>query len=140
MMRCASWLVVCAGLASACQPAEPKAVPSPPAAAVPAAPEDSAPNANAARYGPHGVAVTPSPGNTAPPSKEAKPEIEPGPLAGAAAAPSPPPGSPPSSDEATAEMRGHPCQCGKTCHCGHCSGAVPGCHCHVKRADGKDSE
>jgi hypothetical protein len=36
------------------------------------------------------------------------------------------------------DPRGHACQCGKTCHCGHCSGVVPGCHCHVKRADGKE--
>ncbi len=73
------------------------------------------PNANAAPYGPHGVSAVP------------------------AAAPAGPADAPPldPSQMDMAAMAGHPCACGKTCHCGHCSGAVPGCHCKTKRADGK---
>jgi len=125
-------VIVCSALAVAlaCQPTEHKVgPPPPPAAPVPQAAPEDAPNANAARYGPHGVAQTPSPVAAAP----ANPE--PGERA---AAPALPVAANEGADEAgDGDMRGHPCHCGKTCHCGHCSGAVPGCHCHVKRADDK---
>jgi hypothetical protein len=70
----------------------------------------AAPNANAAHYGSHGVSAVPT--ATAAP---------------AAAAPAAPVGEP-------AE---HACACGATCHCGHCSGAVPGCHCKAEKAQQK---
>jgi hypothetical protein len=61
-----------------------------------------APNANAAHYGSHGVSAVPT---TAAP---ASPASGPG------------------------DMTEHACACGATCHCGHCSGAVPGCHCKAE--------
>jgi hypothetical protein len=87
----------------------------PPAAAVPA----EQPNANAARYGPHGVATTPASG--AEPAREAPEAIAP--AIDARASPS--------------EMAGHACHCGASCKCGHCAGAVPGCHCKTERNDDK---
>jgi hypothetical protein len=83
---------------------------APPAAvALPAAPVGvAAPNANAAHYGSHGVSAVPT-------------------------ANAPPPPAAPGADD----MAGHACACGATCHCGHCSGAVPGCHCKAERAEQK---
>ena len=71
-------------------------------------------NPNVAPYGPHGVSAVPA--------------------AAAAAAPEGAPPLDPSQMNAAA-MAGHACACGGSCHCGHCSGAVPGCHCKTKRAD-----
>jgi hypothetical protein len=80
----------------------------PPAAVPPTPiPAAAAPNANAAHYGSHGVSAVPA--ATAP-----------------AGAPS-----------GGAEPAEHPCACGATCHCGHCSGAVPGCHCQAEKAQQK---
>ena len=125
-MRLRGWLVVGGILAVvACREPEAKLAPPQPPAAPAAEPADNAPNANAARYGPHGVSATPPPVES---GKPARADDVP-----AAAGPADP-------QEAADDMRGHPCQCGKTCHCGHCAGAVPGCHCHVKRADGKEAE
>jgi hypothetical protein len=80
-----------------------------------AAPSDTeSPNSNAAHYGPHGVAETPT------------------------AAPSAPQESPPATGEAApapGDMAGHACHCGASCKCGHCAGAVPGCHCKTARND-----
>jgi hypothetical protein len=73
----------------------------------------ASPNANAAHYGSHGVSAVPTANAPAP--------------VAAAAAPSAPGGEP-------AE---HACACGATCHCGHCSGAVPGCHCKAEKAQQK---
>jgi hypothetical protein len=83
----------------------------PKAAAAPAAAQDpEGPNPNAARYGPHGVAETP-------------PE-----------APGAPTAAAPALDPAeTADITGHVCHCGASCKCGHCAGAVPGCHCKAER-------
>ncbi|MHB8418993.1 MAG: hypothetical protein ACYDCL_13025 [Myxococcales bacterium] len=94
-----------AALGGGCAPKEP------PVAAVAAA-SGEGPNANASRYGPHGVTQVP---------------------AGQAA---PTPAAPP-LDPAHLDMAGHPCSCGGSCHCGHCAGMIAGCHCKPKRADGK---
>ena len=81
---------------------------APSPAASPVAPAGTAaPNANAAHYGSHGVSAVPTADAPA-----------------TAVAPS-------------GDMEGHACACGATCHCGHCSGAVPGCHCKAERADQK---
>jgi hypothetical protein len=96
------------------------APPTTPAVAGPGAPE--APNANAAHYGPHGVAATPTPAATAPsPGPNTHGEAE----------------APVVETPAAAEMAGHPCHCGASCKCGHCAGAVPGCHCKTERNNAK---
>ncbi len=96
---------------------------APSVAATPPASAAEAPNANAGRYGPHGVTQVPA---AAPPEA---PQGAPGLPQGAPAAPP--------LDAAHEDMAGHPCQCGGSCHCGHCSGLIAGCHCKPKRADGK---
>jgi len=78
--------------------------------------ESEGPNANASRYGPHGVTQVPA--------------DQP------AASSGPSPTAPP-LDAAHMDMAGHPCHCGGSCHCGHCQGMIAGCHCKPKRADGK---
>lgn len=127
------------GALLACEPAAHDharpAAPAPGAGADTA--KDLAPNANAAQYGAHGVAATPAPPDeaAAAPSEglapgSPGPEAAPG-SAGSEAATAGAAGD----DPQLTNLRGHACECGKSCHCGHCSGAVPGCHCHVKRTD-----
>ncbi len=94
---------------------------APKAAAPPAAPKAAlGPNADAAHYGPHGVSAVPAAAMPAAPAGQA------------GSAPPLPAGG-----MNVADMAGHPCTCGGTCHCGHCSGMVAGCHCKPKRADEK---
>jgi hypothetical protein len=108
-------LAMLVGIVDGCERGSTDKAPMARARAPVAAPSDSeSPNANAAHYGPHGVAETP----TAAP--------------GAAQASAPATEDAPS---APADMAGHACHCGATCKCGHCAGAVPGCHCKTARND-----
>jgi hypothetical protein len=103
----AAWVPACSG----------GAPPSAVAPGAPAAIDAEGPNANAARYGSHGVSSTPP----AEPTANSQP----------------PTGTAPPLDAAHLDMAGHPCACGGECHCGHCAGMIAGCHCKPKRADGK---
>ncbi len=111
-------------LAASIQGCEQKQAPAS-VAAIPAAPRPAAaapaeqPNANAARYGPHGVATTPA---------SAAEPVQQTPEANAPAVDTRP---------SPSEIAGHACHCGASCKCGHCAGAVPGCHCKTERNDEK---
>jgi len=106
-----SWrTTICVGLlltwGGGCQKETP--APVPPAATPTGV---TAPNANAAHYGAHGVSAVPT-------------------------APAPTPTTAP-DPQGAAEPAEHACACGASCHCGHCSGAIPGCHCKAEKAQQK---
>jgi hypothetical protein len=88
--------------------------PSKPAAPQPPPPDLDSPNPNAAHYGPHGVAATP------PPTPGARSVV-----------------APPLNPAEPTDVAGHACHCGASCKCGHCAGAIPGCHCKTERNDSK---
>jgi len=113
------WLQGCERAPGAAAPA-----PAPQAPTKPSALDTAAPNAGAAHYGPHGVAATP-------PSAAGTNPTAPGPG-------TPREGdAPPLDTQSMGDMAGHACHCGAGCKCGHCAGAVPGCHCKAERTDTK---